>query len=59
MFVFVEKRLKLIFLFIEFFDSEVPNTHLFLLFFHLGELVTCELRKVGNVSGFESSLAVG
>ena len=39
-FVFVDERLELVFLFVELLDFKVPKSHLFLLFFHLGELLT-------------------
>ncbi len=57
-FVFVDERLELVFLFVELLDFKVPKSHLFLLFFHLGELVAWELGEVVDVGGFEGNLVV-
>ena len=40
LFVFVDERFELVFLFVELLDFKVPKSHLFLLFLHLGELLT-------------------
>lgn len=57
-FVFVDERLELVFLFVELLDFKVPKSHLFLLFLHLGELLTWELGEVVDVGGFQGNLAV-
>lgn len=57
-FVFVDERLELVFLFVELLDFKVPKCHLFLLFLHLGELFTWELGEVVDVGGFEDNFFV-
>lgn len=57
-FVFVNERLKLIFLFVELFNFKVSDSHLLLLCLHLGKLDLCKSREVIQVVDLKLCLTV-